>query len=307
MPDAAPPAYALLPNRLVGMPPSLLKDTRMTVFCAEGDPARIQAALDAMFAAPTGGAVRYTAASARLILSVAEVPRTIALSPTDHGNGTFAETEVALWAMAHVPDDPLEFRAVPLILFVDSAPALATGREIYGFPKQIGRFDFSADAPRRFAIDSYVMPRFTPDCLATWARVIEIEPLPDVAPATFWETLEDLAGGVAERIADLALEAMPGLTKALGLGTSHIALLKQFPDAADPLRACYQAVVEAQTQVTLRRARVTDRNYRVRFTSYASHNFADWLGLQNDWIACGTGLEIECDAVMGLGKTVWGA
>jgi len=87
-----------------------------------------------------------------------------------------------------------------------------------------------------------------------------------------------------------------------------MAFLKQFPDAANPMTACYQGIIEAEARVvSLRGAGLTDDHYRVQVTSFASQPFLDELGIAPGWHDVGRGVWVDYDFVLELGQEVWRA
>ena len=82
----------------------------------------------------------------------------------------------------------------------------------------------------------------------------------------------------------------------------------EFPDAADPTRACYQGIIEAQATINgFRGAGFTDTPYEVRITSYASHPFPAELGLKEGWQGVGQGVWMDFDFEQHLGAEDWRA
>jgi hypothetical protein len=309
------PPLVLTAERLTGFPPSNQTNCLLHTFCVDGDREKIQATLDNAFATPSGGAVRYEAVGSKLFLSIAEIARMFSMDPVDAPRGWMSEIDVTLWAFAR-KEGTLDLRWIPLWLFVDAPPAFATGREVYGFPKQFGRFDFSPRGGdrRRFLTSAFALAEFTPETQADWAPLIECAPSdapPEEGAGVIWRGLEGLADGVIGRLrSTLAAIDEPLLNAALGtfrLGKSTLAFLKQFPDAADPHRACYQAIIEADCVAKLRSAGLTPEPYRLTFHPCASHPFTDQLGISADPQDVGHGVVVDFDFTLSLGREVWRA
>jgi uncharacterized protein with NAD-binding domain and iron-sulfur cluster len=310
------PPLVLTPQRMTGFPPGIQRDCRLHTFCVDGDPKRMQAALDATFAAPSAGAVRYDAVGSKLYISIAEIGRMASTDPGDAQRGWMQEIDVTIWVLARVAG-ALALRWIPLWLFVEPPPALVTGREVYGFPKQTGRFDFSPpdQAGRRFLTSTFVIRTFAPSTKADWAPLIEFTPsaaAPEPGAGGLWGGLEDLARRVVSRLQSAAQVADPALlktaTEAMSGGGSTLAFLKQFPDAADPRRACYQAIIEADCRVlALRSAGLTAQAYRAEVHSYASHPLEEQLGIRTGLQEIGHGVVMDFDFSMELGREMWRA
>jgi hypothetical protein len=303
------PPLVITGNRIDALGPVRLSGATLHSFCVPADRGKIQALLDKTFAAPSGGAVRYEAIGDRAFLSVAEIRKLYA----DHGYTS--EIDVTLWVMAHrVDGGALAIRWIPVYLFVDNGPAMASGREVWGFPKQFGKFAFSPPAPggaaRRFQVDGFVLSPFAETSETRWAPIIEVQPAaPNGAQGEgVLATLEALAEKALARLSDDFATIAGKLQTALGTGVMTMAFLKQFPDAAAPLTACYQGIIEAEARVTaLRGAGLTDDRYRLRITSFASHPFQDELGISADWQEVGQGIWVDYDFELDLGTEIWRA
>ncbi|MFI4966596.1 MAG: hypothetical protein ACHP9T_14655 [Caulobacterales bacterium] len=310
------PTYVIDGNLYDALAAVQLCDVVMHNFCVQADQAKLQAWLDKTFAGPSGGAVRYRALGDKVFLGIAEIGKLYTLDGSNASKGYTSEIDITLWILAQREDDGLfALRWIPAYLFVDSGPALVSGREVWGFPKQLGRFDFSPQAPRggaqTFSADGWVVSPYGPDSKARWATMFEARPVAAkaAAPATgMFANLEALAARTVERLTG-ELTAIAGrLQAAVGGGGMTMAFLKQFPDAADPQRACYQAVVEADAQVTAHRGSgLTDQAYEVRITTFATHPYLSELGISPDWQEVGQGIWMDFDFQQALGREVWRA
>ena len=309
------PPLVITGNRIDALGPLNLYGAMLHSFCVSADPAKIQALLDKMFAVPSGDAVRYEAVGDKVFLSFAEIDRIVALDALEKNHGASSEIDVTVWAVARRLDDGLFApRFIPVYLFVDNGPAMASGREVWGFPKQLGQFDFTpqpADraAARTFKVNGYVLNPYQPSTRAAWAPVCETRPdAPADGGGGVLGTLEALAEMVLNRLGESFAGIAAKMQSVLAAGTVSMAFLKQFPDAADPFKACYQGIIEAQARIiALRGAGLTDDDYTLRLTSYASLPFADELGIAPGWQKVGRGVWVDFDFTLDLGAEVWRA
>jgi len=309
------PPLVITGNRIDALGPLNLYGAKLHSFCVPADNGKIQKLLDKTFSAPSGGAVRYEAIGDTVFLSFAEIDRIVVLDELEKNNGSSSEIDVTVWVMARRLDDGLfAMRFIPVYLFVDNGPAMASGREVWAFPKQLGQFDFSPQpvvggAARSFKVNGYVLSPFEPTSRAAWAPLCEV--IPDAMPPkdeTVLGTLEALATTVLSRLTDGFSEMAVKLQTALDIGNVTMAFLKQFPDAANPMTACYQGIIEAQSRVlNLRGAGLTANTYRLQLNSYASLPFADELGISPDWQDVGKGIWVDFDFALDLGTEVWRA
>jgi hypothetical protein len=313
---AARPDYVQAPNRAVGFGPYVQTGGWLHTFCVRGDREKIDAFLHAMFAAPSGGAVVYEAVTAQLFVSFARFAQVRADGAADRGRGVIPESDVAVWALARRRGGPLfDFVWIPLFLFVDDSSAMATGREVYGFPKQIGRIKLPETAPPSdgpFSVEAVVLDPFAPDTVARRAPLFEFHRSRAADPVA---EAESVAGRLLVRLASTLVEAeREALGKALGGSAPFLdmpvtmAFLKQFPDTADPTKACFQAIVEAKARTRkVNGANWTEGHFEGRVWSYDSHPFAEALGIASGLHDVGPALWASFDFVMELGREIWTA
>jgi hypothetical protein len=238
--------------------------------------------------------------------------------PQYRNSGYTPEIDVGLWALV-IRTKPLSLipRWLPLLLFVDSAPAAFIGREVYGFPKQVGRLTVPGTAPASdpFHVQGLVIP--TPGSMADWRDVISIRPIPGSEDASVptWDSLEEAWDGLVSSAREKDGFAggpyfpdMQHLREALHLGAIPMAFLKQFLDVHDVTRACHQSIVEASADtVRFRRAGFTRSRFELEVRSYYSLPLDTVLGLQSGWKDVGHAMWSDFDFVMGDGDIVWQA
>ena len=311
------PVYVIDGNLYDALGAVRLTDVVMHNFCVKADEAKLQAWLDKTFATPSGGAVRYKAVGSKVFLGVAEIGKLTMVAPGGPSKGYTSEIDVAIWILAQREDDGFfALRWIPAYLFVDTGQALVSGREVWGFPKQLGRFNFSPPArdpggARTFSAEGMVVSPFGPDSPSRWATMFEARPIsakPGGGKGGVLATLEGLAKAAVDRLTEDVATIAGKLQTALGAGSITMAFLKQFPDAARPASACYQAVVEAEARVIqLRGSGLTDDHYEVRITTFDSHPYLSELGISSDWQPVGQAMWTDFDFEQDLGAEIWRA
>lgn len=196
-------------------------------------------------------------------------------------------------------------------LWVDLGAAMNGGREVLGFPKGLARLDFSDDPRGEVALRvRSVLPRD-----GAWREETLVEaslvrpPSPRLPRAAVLETLgmRWLGRAGLDRPAQLALLRSVG--DALRSGAVPMVFLKQYRDAADPTRACYQAVVEATARRgAIRRATLLDGDLVV--SVHRESGLAEALGLRTSAAGTVTAIAafyLDFDFVLGAGTVVWSA
>jgi hypothetical protein len=186
---------------------------------------------------------------------------------------------------AFAPDEVAWF--IPYI-WVDSAPGMADGREVFGFPKECADFVMPKhpEDAARFAVSTWVIPKYDPDSVCKLLPLLEVSRVDggmEGALRASFLTVRDVANAVLSRVGSELFVGGPHLPLPtwallrsiladLERGIVRTALLKQFRDCAVAGKACYQAIVETPCRTTkVRAAGFVDGVWRVRIHEYDSH------------------------------------
>ena len=179
--------------------------------------------------------------------------------------------------------------AAPYVL-VDNPMSYLGGREDYGYPKTMARFEpENAQAPRvrvaAFGGD------FNPEHTAGWRPLLEIAPVdadasdeaePDrEGPAEFVSYLAGAPRGNGDEPVVPSLDLAADLLKDVLTGRGMQVFLKQFRDVADGGDACFQSVVEAPVQMERVSVRPLRRDWAVTIHPLDSHPIAEDLGVSS--------------------------
>jgi len=241
---------------------------------------------------PTGGRWVYAPLVSKVICSFYRVRCNHQLDPNV---GWMPTKEVAFFVpVARMKPEGLVESigwTIPYIV-VNDGWAMASGREVFGVPKEMGSVVLpeSAQNETRCQVDTLVMERFHPDCEAcvrTLAEVQQVDGGPQGAAGEAWQTVEDALRGIAKALfGTLEKLELPGLglvVEVWNLIRHHevpLVFLKQFRDIADAGRACYQAVCEAPAKITsFQKGHLLPGDYEVNIAQYDSHPLQTDLGL----------------------------
>ena len=311
------PRYVDVGNGFLTPPPYEHRNVRAHVFRVEADAVRVQETLDAIFWQPTAGAVRVWAPWSEVFVTFAEIDAVTSSSPYARAHGVVGEIDVSLWVPV-VRTAPGRARLcwVPLWLFVDDALALVAGREVYGFPKQLGRFTLPGGAPAstEFVVRTLVVHPFSEAPRGRWRPVIRATPTelrPE--PTTLWQTLAAASRALREGFYDLGdwsriKDVVDDGVHPPSPGVVPMLFLKQIPAANDTGRAAYQAVIEGEAHVeAFRWGGYTAAEYSVELLSYDSHPFERVLGVGRTPQPCGRAMWADFDFTMHSGVTLWEA
>ncbi len=268
--------------------PGVMRDADLQVFVLQGQAARAQSLVDRFLNNPSGQPGKYVVDTDMVLVSFMDAKMTSGGASV----GWLPDRECAVWIAVKSGGRRLFW--MPYIL-VDTSIAMVTGREIWGFAKELGRMDYAPGVWRALGT--------TFDPLDAATKGVEGELV--VAEQT---GIPGLIGGLVSSISGLAGLAAGFLVDELfGVPQPRVVNLKQFRDASAPGKAAYQSIVESRFDITnLVSAGIMAGTFEVRFPVHASHSIAPDLGLQvvNPVLAAFT-IRMDFEALAGV--EVWKA
>ena len=273
--------------------------------------------------APSRDTIAYEPLLPFVMLTFAQARRLMPRNAPYHHVGYASESEATFWIFTQA----IERRAglpVPShvawftpYIFVDLPLAICQGREIYGFPKEFGWFDFpQKNDPQRFAVDAFATKQFRANAAMERARLLEVVRRKTASgPQSQWKNYGEAAAAV-RKVLDTEKEIERVLTH-LGLPEAALwiddhwppkgntVLLKQVPECDDSRFACHQSIVEAHIEVTdFRGGGLLDGTYDMRLNPLDSHPIARDLGLKRSSRSV-LSYWVDFDFVLEKGKNVW--
>jgi hypothetical protein len=329
------PAYVEHGGEIACRHPADALGSRMYGFVLNADRDRLDEYCDRCFNDPTGGEEQWTAVGNQVLLNFVDIPT---MGSTDTGDvylGVTHEREAAIWFPVYEPGRDAVAWAIPY-MFVDSGFALAGGREVYGFPKQLGTLNIplGPNAPPELTLDSVTFETYGRDREAENHRVFTVARSGSTTPLTSgWSEARDAVDDVIRAIGhtvDPRLargDVLGWLGELLGGGTrtlqdviphlllfGHLVqenapmlLLKQFRDAHVPGAACYQALVLVDMQVIeFRDGGVLPEDYHVTITPLAGEPIARELGVADASTPLAA-FWLDFDFLVNLGDILWEA
>ena len=319
------PEYIARGGDIVMAPPLELCGATMYSFLVGADLAALTRMVDRQLNAVTArvGTI-YKPLLPMAAIVCAGINRSYSLTPPDSLKGWMGERDFGVWIPVVAGTthggtwQPGRICWYLPYVFVDNVAAMATGREVYGFFKQTAALAMPAEpwAPGMFAIDALVIPTFSPSSQAEVLRVLTATSCEAaVAPEGSWRSADEAMTAIWDRIkaaffdpaAGLAISAwdvIKNLVDDLATGDVPMVFLKQFRDAGDPTRACYQAVIEAPSHLEKFRAGWFTHPHEIVIAAYASHPIVAECGLTGNTIRADHGFWIKMDFAMRLGRVI---
>jgi hypothetical protein len=215
------PEYVDRGGRQVWRPPYTASGAKLFGFVLRADSAAIDSLLHRDLNEPAGGAVDYRCAHPDVIVVFGAIDKLASGDPVDKQRGYLSELEVSVWCLA--ADVTAGSRLVWYLpyVFVDNGQAVASGREVYGYPKQIGFFE--DDYPDRLenggttTVSAPAIDPYGKDERAIPRAMLSADHKPVGGPpaaAGFPDLRELFAGGLGIR-ADLPFGPAPQLSGAI--------------------------------------------------------------------------------------------
>jgi hypothetical protein len=244
-----------MPGGYVAAPPFLHRGAVLHAFMMRGDQATLQALVANTLNRAAG--MQFDVVTDLVLFTALYVSSVTSTDPRWGGRGTAPETDIGFWVLTRGGriGQPPKLRWWPTYLFVDSGPALVIGREIYGFPKHMGRINRSSGdlaTDPRVAVTTQFFREASPDARPVTDTLVQLRPAAAALPVL-------AAGQIAPGMSVEALDAgvgmlvHDGLPPAPSAGLPYVSmpmvLLTQFRDAATPSETVCQAVIALDVAV----------------------------------------------------------
>lgn len=282
--------------------PFELREAVSRAFVLPADVASLSAVCDRYLHEPSDGRVRVRPLGPYVMLVFAKTAVACSAELPDRAKGWIPEIDVAFW-MPVINEQTKRLQWFLPYVFVDTSYAAAGGREIYGFPKSVATFQIPDDltSPEALTVDTIVLHPQGSETMARSQRIIEVRRVGSAA-----SVLPGLAALAPLVKSTPVLQTAYDQVRA-GAVSLPMLFLKQFRDAGDPSRACYQAIVEAPARMThIAEAGWIRGAFEVEITAADSHPIARELGLA-DVITPIAQFFVRSDFLMEVGREVWRA
>ncbi|MGN6107184.1 MAG: hypothetical protein ACTHU0_18900 [Kofleriaceae bacterium] len=320
------PDYIARGGDLVMSPALELQSTTMYSFVVPADLAALTRICDQQLNAVTGGSVIYKPLLPMVSIVCADVAKSYSTTPPDSEKGWMSERDFGIWIpvvagkMEHGIWKPGRISWYLPYVFVDNVAAMVTGREVYGFFKQTAELTMPASPSSSdpFGIDALVIEKFSPSSEAQVARLMTLTtaeasaaPEPPSGPwgdarqalEAVLPALQQLHAG-AQNAAISDWDLLKNLLEDLLTLDVPLVFLKQFRDAGEPAKACYQAVIEAPAHLQRWYGGWFTHPHDVAITPCDSHPIVAECGLSGPQLRANLGFWCKMDFVMQPGRVV---
>lgn len=298
--------------------PGIFADSILTGFFVPADHASMQTLVDSILNNLPNSPLRYEVLGSNMFCTFMQIGKCYSGSAQ---TGYFPYREAMLvipllqWRKGHILP---ELVAWPAYMIPDEVIPTVTGREGWGYPKSIGSIEVPADkggsAP--FSLSTMIFKRLNNDCMGSKQTLFSIthsglnasDPVEDLdefssSLSIFFNNL-DVEAKVLDKITHDLFHASAGFT------LTNINL-KQFRDATETDKACYQSLTTAPLVMTnFRRGRLLTGGLSFFAERCQSHQIIEQFGLSapsdgNAKVPVHLGIEVALDFEIRAGTTVW--
>lgn len=288
------PTFTPLPGDIVGAPPYRGVGCLTQVLFLKGDLAAQQRFCDLALNGPAGGGLTFRAVTDMVLVTGIYADSMGSMNDADRDKGMMQEWDVGFWTAVRGgrPGDEDNWQSywLPSFLFVDSAAAMAAGREVFGYPKTAATFQDRGqdhDDPSATLVVQH-FPRYGPGerpVVEPLVRVTLDDPGAHApSPLQSIEAAWDIVKGVAPIHFGFRMPPLPGL------GMPQV-MLRQARDAVaiseDPVSpaSLQEILLVTPTPVAIRGVGPLRSPAVVEITPSASHPIMQTLGLGASQVA----------------------
>jgi hypothetical protein len=327
MSESNMPPYIERDDNQALVTPAMLGDATLYMFPVPCGISNQQAICDKFLNDPAGNVTDYRAFMPHVYLVMGRYGAVRSEGMIDQNRGFFRVRECCVWiptvAVKQVALVPVatHFAIFPYYMFVDESHAMVAGRELQGWPKEIGRFHVPADPAqaRKLWMQTSVLDEFSPSTRGRRRTLFRLTRTSEDEPSVISSLLSE-GKEAARALLDLLVGSGQGIAPSPTLPLSlfsppqagvRFVFLKQFRDAARPSQACYQACIEASTKITCLREVGTLPTFELFIRRAASHPVVTELGIEGVDTPEGTtvsdlnGYYARLDFRLDHGKEMW--
>jgi hypothetical protein len=305
------PSYVERDGDWVWRPKGALEQTKMFIWVVEvADGTKIDALLKKHIDEPSGGAVKATTffpAHPFVLFVCADIQKAYSQHPDDVDKGYDTERDMGFFVPANYTDQDGNTSIAMFLpyLYVDNLAALLVGREIFGFPKLLGKIDIAHD-PVFADLVAPALPTYGPDKVVVDRPIMQIRTTNTAPPDLCVQgPIPTMTLWLLTQILNLIGAPVPlgGFTKIPML------FLKQFRDAVVDGEACHQSIVRAEGSIDrIRRACLLLDDFELEIWSHDSIRIASELGLgPGPVFQPRIGVCVDIDFTLDFGTEEWKA
>jgi uncharacterized protein with NAD-binding domain and iron-sulfur cluster len=316
---AEPPTYVEFGGLDTFPGPYDCRKTTLYSFVALADIGALERLVDRVLTRPTLGAAEFRPLAPMVMLSVGDIANVVPLTPPYNTYGSVNEAQLAVWVpVVQVSGKSAEkvaknFWMFTSYIWVDNPMSMATGREMYGWPKSMGIIHLPDATDPSLSLKTYGLLKFAPKSQPSYVELLRLKPTPStVGGSRTGSTVAAFARAVVDEVKaahSIDLTAGWGLAVDLTDDAVDMALpeiyLKQFRSIECGTDAALQQLCDSHATIESVSFQQLPTSYALSIKTVRSHPLATDLGIADQEVK--VGFKIEMDFCQDIGRVLWDA
>ncbi|HZX53143.1 MAG TPA: acetoacetate decarboxylase family protein, partial [Ilumatobacteraceae bacterium] len=316
---AEPPTYVDFGGLDTFPGPYDCRKTTLYSFVVMADIEALQRLVDVVLTRPTMGAAEFRPLAPMVMLSIGDIANVVPLTPPYNTYGSVNEAQVAVWVpVVRVKGSGTEKKAVAFWMFtsyiwVDNPMSMATGREMYGWPKSMGKIHLpDKQGDQSLSLQTYGLD-FAPRNQPAYMDLLRLQPTASpIGNARSGNTVGAFARAVVDAVKtehNLDITAGTGVVIDLGDDAVDMALpeiyLKQIRSIECGTDAALQQLCDSHATIESVSFHQLPSSYALTIQQVQSHPLATDLGIADQEVK--VGFAIEMNFCQDVGRVLWDA
>lgn len=300
--ESSLPLYTNPPGSRTFQQPYTMQGTRAQFFALKASLEKMQAIVDAQLNIFPGAPFTYRPLTPFVNACPMWIDKIWCNNPPDSQMGWMRESDFnfSFFVGAFKPNETMPHHVACYFpyLIVDSPVTMASGREIWGYRKVWGQFEYVPGSYQPVAASTWVLRQYTNDTELQMAEVARVLPPAPMGEHPVRTLLDDAVSAVADVFLKAGVIA-ENVLSAIHDNKMNMVFLQETRDAQYPERAAYQALIEAPMTITHSKSAVKlNEGYSIQLSDYASFPLISNMGIEvENGIAksvLSTQLEFDC-------------
>ena len=315
---AEPPTYVEFGGLDTFPGPYDCRNTTLYSFMVMADIGALERLVDKVLTRPTMGAAEFRPLAPIVMLSAGDIVNVVPLTPPYNTYGSVNEKQLAVWVpVVQVSGTGADKKAKNFWMFtsyiwVDNPMSMATGREMYGWPKSMGVIDLPNATDASISMQTYGLD-FKPGNQPSYQELLRLTPTADaVVGARAGTTVGAFARAVVDAVkAEHDLDLTFGLGIAVDLSDDAIDMslpeiyLKQVRSIECGTDAGMQQLCDSHAKIEKVSFQQLPTSYALSIQKISSHPLGHDLGIADQEVR--VGFKIEMDFLQDVGRVLWDA
>ena len=315
---AAPPGYVEFGGLDTFPGPYDCRNTTLYSFMVMADIGALERLIDKVLTRPTLGAAEFRPLAPMVMLSVGDIVNVVPLTPPYSTYGSVNEAQLAVWVPvvkvtgAGAEKTATNFWMFTSYIWVDNPMSMATGREMYGWPKSMGIIQLPNATDASLSLKTYGLS-YAPENQPSYLELLRLTP---TANAVGESRTGTTVGGFARAVVDaVKTQHQLDLTERFGIAIDltddavEMALpevyLKQFRSIECGTDAALQQICDSHAGIEKVSFQQLPTSYALTIKDVDSHPLALDLGIAEQEVK--VAFKIEMDFRQDVGRVLWDA